>query len=93
MMIALLDYKLNEFMETIFEKDVVLKDLQVAKSVVRRLCNLNHQEIHTNGKKANGNRKKRGFDSLEISVSDTSVQNSTSSTNLSYTSTSVEHIE
>jgi len=38
MMIALLDYQLDEFMETVFGKDEQLKDVEAVKSIVRRLC-------------------------------------------------------
>ena len=38
MMIALLDYQLDEFMETVFSSAEQLKDLGAVKSIVRRLC-------------------------------------------------------
>ena len=38
MIIALLDYQLDEFMETVFGKDEQLKDVGAVKSIVGRLC-------------------------------------------------------
>ncbi|MCJ1439450.1 hypothetical protein MMC27_008844 [Xylographa pallens] len=38
MIIALLDYQLDEFMETVFSEDEQMKNAEALKSIVRRLC-------------------------------------------------------
>ena len=48
MIIALLDYQLDEFMETIFGTDVQLEEVGAVKSIVRRLCKFpSHGELTT----------------------------------------------
>jgi hypothetical protein len=56
MMIALLDYQLDEFMETVFDKDEQLKHIDDVRCIVRKLCMFHPGKSKTdeNGPLTNG---------------------------------------
>lgn len=50
MTIALLDYQLDEFMETVFDEDERMANVEAVKSIERRLCKFSiHDEFKTSG--------------------------------------------